>query len=135
MVIRELNALFYYVYNNVVDVMKGRIEMTTIDVSDDCIHVFGHSGYAPEGLDIVCCAISTLTESLDRYLRATENQVESTESDGEYTIYLNELNNAGKSLIGEYNKMIDEIIKDYPRYVRRIEYGKIRKARKICKST
>lgn len=105
--------------------------MTTIDVSDDAIHVFGHSGYAPEGLDIVCSAISTLTESLDRYLRITENQVESTKDDGEYTIYLNKLNDTGKSLIGEYNKMIDEIIKDYPRYVRRISYGKIREARKI----
>jgi uncharacterized protein YsxB (DUF464 family) len=105
--------------------------MTTIDVGEDYIHVFGHSGYAPEGLDIVCCAISTLTESLDRYLRVTQNQVESSSDDGEYTIYLNKINATGKSLIDEYNRMIDEIIKDYPRYVRRINYGKIREARKI----
>jgi len=106
--------------------------MTTINVGEDYIHVFGHSGYAPEGLDIVCSAISTLTESLDRYLKATGNNVESNGDVGEYMIYLNKLNDTGGTLINEYIKMIDEIIQDYPRYVRRVNYGETRKVRKIC---
>ena len=94
--------------------------MTTIEVKEDYIHVYGHSGYAEIGHDIVCSAVSTLTESLDRYLRRTENNVESTEAPGEYTIYLNKLNDAGGALIIEYICMIDEISKDYPDNVRRI---------------
>ena len=105
--------------------------MTTIDVGEDYIHVFGHSGYAESGHDIVCSAISVLTESLDRYLRRTENQVESCESDGEYTIYLNKLNDNGGAIINEYMGMIDEIIKEYPDNVRRTN-GKTREIRKIC---
>ena len=57
--------------------------MTTIEVKEDEIKVYGHSGYAESGHDIVCSAISVLTESLDRYLRVTENVLESTEGDGE----------------------------------------------------
>jgi uncharacterized protein YsxB (DUF464 family) len=106
--------------------------MTTIDIGEDYIHVFGHSGYAPAGFDIVCSAISVLTESLDRYLRVTENQVESTKDDGEYTIYLNKLNDTGGSLLNEYTRMIDEIIKDYSRFIRRINNGKARKIREVC---
>lgn len=102
--------------------------MTTIDVGKDYIHVFGHSGYAEAGHDIVCSAISVLTESLDRYLRVTENQVESTKDDGEYTIYLNELNDNGGALLNEYIRMIDEIIEDYPNNVRREYNGKARKS-------
>lgn len=105
--------------------------MTTIDIGEDYVHVFGHSGYAPEGLDIVCASVSVLTESLYRYLRVTENQVKSTEDDGEYTIYLNKINDSGGALLNEYTSMIDEIIEQYPRYVRRVNNGKIRKIRKI----
>jgi len=101
--------------------------MTTIEIGEDHIHVFGHSGYAESGHDIVCSAISVLTESLDRYLRRTENQVETIESDGEYTIYLNHLNDTGGAIINEYIRMIDEISKDYPNNVRRTN-GKTRKA-------
>lgn len=94
--------------------------MTTIEVKDNYIQVTGHSGYAESGHDIVCAAISVLTESLDRYLRVTENQVESTKGDGEYKIHLKELNSAGKAIKEEFINMLDEIIKEYPEYVRRI---------------
>lgn len=93
--------------------------MTTIDISDDYVYVTGHSGYAEKGYDIVCSAISVLTESLDRYLRVTGNQVESTKGDGQYTIHLIALNNAGKAIKEEYEKMLDEIINEYSEYVRR----------------
>lgn len=100
--------------------------MTTIDIWEDKVHVFGHANYAPEGYDIVCCAISTLTESLYRYLKATKNKVEATEDDGEYTIDLIELNETGYHLINEYSKIISEIIEEYPMYVRRKEHETIR---------
>ena len=109
--------------------------MTTIDISKDIIHVFGHSEYAPEGFDIVCSAISTLTESLDRYLRVTENQVETQADNGRYIIYLDKLNSTGEALISEYKNMVDELAKEYPRNIRRLSDGKIRKIRKIRKNT
>jgi len=99
--------------------------MTTIEIGTDYIHVFGHSGYAEEGKDIVCAAISVLTESLDRYLKTTENDVSSVEDIGDYTIFFNELNDIGGALISEYIKMADEICKQYPDNVRRTN-GKTR---------
>lgn len=109
--------------------------MTTIDISKDYIHVFGHSGYAPEGFDIVCAAISTLTESLYRYLLVTKNKVECAEAEADYIIFLNNINDNGKGLITEYSNMVDELIKEYPSYIERKNYEKIGTFRKIRKNS
>ncbi len=36
--------------------------MITINHSDGCIKIEGHAGYAAHGQDIVCAAISTITQ-------------------------------------------------------------------------
>ena len=66
--------------------------MTTIEIKEDIIRVYGHSGYAPIGKDIVCAAISTLTEATYNYLVATKNKVNNEESNGVYIIHLEQLN-------------------------------------------
>lgn len=92
--------------------------MTTIDVKEDIIRVYGHSGYAPIGKDIVCAAISTLTEATYNYLVATKNQVNNEESNGVYIIHLVELNKQGEAIIRSFIDMIQDLIKQYPKYLK-----------------
>ena len=89
--------------------------MTTIDIKEDIIRVYGHSGYAPVGHDIVCAAISTLTEATYNYLVATNNEVNNEESNGVYIIHLVELNKQGNAIINSFKNMVDDLIKQYPK--------------------
>lgn len=43
--------------------------MTKIDISSKEIRISGHSGYGTYGNDIVCAAISTLSEATYNYLK------------------------------------------------------------------
>lgn len=95
--------------------------MTTIKVNDEFIEVSGHSYYAESGKDIVCSAISTLSEATYNYLKITNNKVNLEERNGYYKIIFLELNEAGKSIKNEFIRMVDEIEKDYSKNVRRIK--------------
>ena len=92
--------------------------MTTIEIKEDIVRVYGHSGYAPIGKDIVCAAISTLTEATYNYLVATKNKVNNEESNGVYIINLVELNKAGKAIIESYINMVQDLINQYPKYLK-----------------
>ena len=91
--------------------------MTTIEVKDDKIRVYGHSGYAPIGHDIVCAAISTLTEATYNYLVATKNKVSNEESNGVYVIHLEDLKKQDKAIIESLIDMVDDLINQYPYYL------------------
>lgn len=91
--------------------------MTTIDIKLDKIRVYGHSGYAPIGKDIVCAAISTLTEATYNYLLATKNKVNKEESNGVYIINLEELNKQGEAIINSFKDMVDDLVKQYPKNI------------------
>lgn len=95
--------------------------MTTIDIKDGYIEVKGHSGYAEVGKDIVCAAISVLTEATYNYLLATHNDVEKKENEGEFTIIIRGLNEVGYQIIKSFGEMIDDIASQYPENVRRVE--------------
>lgn len=96
--------------------------MTQIKVTDDWIVVNGHSGYAEQGKDIVCAAISTLTEATYNYLIATGNKVVSTDPDAEgyFIIRIDKLNKAGKKIIESFIQMVDDIASQYPENLRRL---------------
>ena len=42
--------------------------MTTVEIKKDQLLVTGHTGYADKGKDIICAAVSVLTESLGQAL-------------------------------------------------------------------
>lgn len=96
--------------------------MTTIGINSDWIIVRGHSGYAEPGKDIVCAAISTLTEATYNYLVATDNKVVSTDPDAEglFIIRIDKLNKAGKKIIESFIQMVDDIASQYPENLRRL---------------
>ena len=96
--------------------------MTTVGINSDWIIVRGHSGYAEPGKDIVCAAISTLTEATYNYLIATDNKVASTDPDAEglFIIRIDKLNKAGKKIIESFIQMVDDIASQYPENLRRL---------------
>ena len=93
--------------------------MTTIEINKKMIYVHGHSGYGTYGNDIVCAAISTLTEATYYYLKATKNKVDSFGKDGEYKIILDNINESGKEIIDTFVCMVDDLISQYPKYIER----------------
>lgn len=93
--------------------------MTTIEFSKESIYIHGHSGYGTYGNDIVCAAISTLVESTYNYLEATGNEVCNSCGEGEFTIYLDKINETGEILIKSFSDMIDDLISQYPKYIER----------------
>lgn len=93
--------------------------MTVIKVSDSFIEVSGHSGYGTEGNDIVCAAISTLSEATYNYLIATKNKVFLEEKSGYYKIIFLKLNKAGIGIKNEFISMVDDLESQYSNYIRR----------------
>jgi uncharacterized protein YsxB (DUF464 family) len=91
--------------------------MTTIDMRENIIRVYGHSGYAERGHDIVCAAISTLTEATYNYLVATKNKVNNQESNGVYIINIEALNKQGKAIIDSFIDMVQDLINQYPHFL------------------
>lgn len=94
--------------------------MTTIKIDGNKIEVQGHSGYAEKGSDIVCAAISVLTEATYNYLKATGNTVGMTAIDGYFFMVIEEINESGKNIISSFTNMVDDLIKQYPKNIERI---------------
>lgn len=91
--------------------------MTIIYINNKKIKVYGHSGYAEIGKDIVCAAISTLVQSLYRFLIVTNNQVEYIDDDGLFEIELIELNENGINIIKEFISIVKELEEQYPQNI------------------
>ena len=93
--------------------------MTTIRITQHEIEVSGHSGYADVDNDIVCAAISTLTQSTYNYLRCTGNLIRKHEGEAYFLIKLLKLSCCGKKIVKKYESMIDDLINQYPLYLRK----------------
>lgn len=94
--------------------------MTTITIKNNQIEIKGHSGYAKKGSDIVCAAISALTEATYNYLKATGNVVKMTSNDGYFFMLIEIININGKNILKSFTEMIDALAKQYPKNLERI---------------
>lgn len=92
--------------------------MTTVDLKPTKIRIDGHCNHDEIGKDIVCAAISTLSEATYNYLLATGNKVSYIDCEGLYIIKMQSLNAQGEAIINSFKKMVDELIKDYPGNIR-----------------
>lgn len=90
-----------------------------VSVRKDSISVLGHSGYAPNGKDIVCAAVSTLVCTLVNSLDAlARDKIEYRISDGTGIIRYGDLSEAGKLLVDSFFIGISAISEQYPEHVR-----------------
>ena len=102
----------------------------TLTVSDDLsyerIHVSGHSGYAEEGVDIVCAAASSATELvvniLEQFSVDISLEVNDENADVLVIILDGESNRKKKDIIRNivegYKSYIEDLAEAYPKFVK-----------------
>lgn len=89
--------------------------MIEVSVRMDGITVNGHAGHAEPGNDIVCAAVSALTETLIRSLEdLTEDKIEYELSPGRADVSFRNLSDSGKLLVDSFFIGICGIAKAHP---------------------
>lgn len=82
------------------------------------INVQGHAGYAPPGQDIVCAAISTLTQVFVASMeQLTTDNIKAVIEPGNAVIEHGNLTDEGKLLLDSFFVGIRMIAENYPEYV------------------
>ena len=103
--------------------------MIEIRRADGEIRIEGHAGYAPPGQDIVCAAISTLTQvflaSVGRY---TTDNIQSEIKAGFALIRYGSLSREAQLLTDSFFYGCEMIAAAYPAYVRIVQAVKTEKA-------
>lgn len=90
-----------------------------IGVRKDEITVAGHAGYAPEGQDIICAAVSTLTQTLIKSIGdLTDDRIQYSISPGRVDIDYGDLSEQSRTLVDSFFIGICMISNEYPDYVR-----------------
>lgn len=83
------------------------------------IIVRGHAGYAEHGKDIVCAAISALTQTFIATIeKLTDEQIKYDISPGRADIYIENPGEAVQLLIGSFLIGCKMIADEYPEYIR-----------------
>lgn len=93
--------------------------MITVTITNHGLTVDGHAGYAEAGNDIICAAVSALTQGLVHALQAlTEDPVTCQISDGHIDIHYRDLSERGTLLIDSFFLAVSDIQLTYgDRYV------------------
>lgn len=93
--------------------------MITIEFTNKSIEVSGHAGYAAYGEDIVCSAVSVLSQTLAESMsRLTETEItECTMADGYLLIAYEAIDKGGELLINAFKTGIEGVMNSYPGYI------------------
>lgn len=92
--------------------------MIEVCVRKDGITVAGHAGYAPIGKDIVCAAVTTLTQTLIKSIEdLSVDRIKYSISPGRVDIYYENLSEKSNTLVDSFFIGILQIAGDYPEYV------------------
>jgi uncharacterized protein YsxB (DUF464 family) len=92
--------------------------MITITHSGGCITIKGHAGYAPHGQDIVCAAVSALTETFLASIEdLTKDNLKCEISAGNAVIQYGNLSEVGQTLLDSFFVGLQMIADNYPAYV------------------
>lgn len=93
--------------------------MIMISHSDGCIRIEGHAGYAAHGQDIVCAAISTLTQVfLASVEELTEDNLTSDIRAGNALIEYGNLSANAQLLMDSFFIGVQMIADEYPHHVK-----------------
>ena len=93
--------------------------MTVVSVRKDEIKISGHAGYAEAGKDIVCAAVTTLTQTLIRSLEdLARDKIQYEISSGRADIHYRNLSEEGKLLVDSFFIVICQIADEFPENVR-----------------
>lgn len=93
--------------------------MIHISITNDRVEIRGNSGYAPRGQDIVCAAISTLTETLLASLREiSKDKIYCDIRQGEAVIRHEGLTEQGKLLVESFFIGASGVANAYPDHIK-----------------
>ena len=93
--------------------------MIEITVRPDHIKVNGHARHGPLGEDIVCAAVSALTQTLSESLKAlTADSVRTVVDNGYTSIWFRNLSERGKLLVDSFFIGICGIADSYPECIK-----------------
>lgn len=92
--------------------------MIKIHRHDNGVSVNGHANYAEPGRDIVCAAVSTLTQNLIVSLEAlTKDEIQYDMQPGAVVIRHGNLSDGGKLLVDSFFVGVQMVSRGYPDYV------------------
>ena len=86
------------------------------DESPCGFHVSGHSGYAPQGTDIVCSAVSSAVILTANLLGKQDSNLLAMSEDGLFALYSE--HPAAPSLLAGLQDHLVALQKQYPQYIR-----------------
>lgn len=89
--------------------------MIEISITDRTVKISGHADYAPPGQDIVCAAVSVLSQTLIESLeRLTEDTITYNIKPGMVDINYRNLSERGKLLLDSFFVGVRMIAAEYP---------------------
>ena len=93
--------------------------MIVVSISTTTITVEGHAGYAEQGKDIICSAVSALTFNLIKAIESlTKDKIKyQDDTPGYINIEFENLSEESKLLIDSFFIGISEVANAYPEYV------------------
>lgn len=92
--------------------------MIIVILSENRLQICGHARAAPKGKDIVCAAVSALTQSfINSMEQLTNDDIESTVAAGDAVIEYGRLSEQGKLLRDSFILGVRDIAYSYPEHV------------------
>ena len=93
--------------------------MIEVTIRPERIKISGHAGYAEPGKDIICAAVTALTQTLIQSIEdLADDEIESSISPGRVGIKYGNLSEKSKTLVDSFFIGICLIADEFPEYVR-----------------
>jgi uncharacterized protein YsxB (DUF464 family) len=90
-----------------------------VKVNQEKITMGGHAGYAEPGKDIVCAAVTALTQTMVHSIEAlTEDKPEYMASPGKFELEIKNLSEKSKTLVDSFFIGICKIAEEFPEHVK-----------------
>lgn len=98
--------------------------MILVRAQQGCIAVTGHAGHGPPGHDLVCAAVSTLTQTLISAIDdLTDDKLKSDIQPGKVVIGYRDLSAHGRLLIDSFFVGVNGVAEAYPECVKIVSPG------------
>ena len=98
---------------------EGGIVLITVQREACRLLISGHAGYAEAGKDIVCAAVTVLTETLVKSLEELmDDEIKYDISPGRADIQYKNLSERGLLLVDSFFLGIKMVVQEFPDYVR-----------------
>lgn len=93
--------------------------MIEVRIRPERIKISGHAGYAEPGKDIVCAAVTALTQTLIQSIEnLTDDKIEYRISPGKVEVEYRNLSEKSKTLVDSFFVGICLIAEEFPEYVK-----------------